>query len=121
VKSVIHSMLVYSISTYSWHVTLIKELECYMRNFIWSGDFLVRKLVTVSWHKVCSPIEESGLGISVRLYYQPSMVCSIECARCFPHFITLTESNHHSIGRQCRQVDLGAQCIFIFYESLPEA
>ncbi|GAU50883.1 hypothetical protein TSUD_411120 [Trifolium subterraneum] len=63
VKSVIHSMLVYSITTYSWPVSIIKELESYIRNFIWSGDYLVRKLVTVSWHKVCSLIDEGGLGI----------------------------------------------------------
>ncbi|CAJ2637186.1 unnamed protein product [Trifolium pratense] len=63
VKSVIHSMLVYSITTYSWPISLIKMLERYMRNFIWSGDLLVRKLVTVSWNKMCSPIDEGGLGI----------------------------------------------------------
>ncbi|CAJ2645220.1 unnamed protein product [Trifolium pratense] len=63
VKSVIHSMLVYSITTYSWPISLIKMLDRYMRNFIWSGDLLVRKLVTVSWNKMCSPIDEGGLGI----------------------------------------------------------
>jgi hypothetical protein len=63
VKSVIQSMLIYSITTYSWPVSLIKEVELYMRNFIWSGDLMVRKHVTVSWHKVCSPIDEGGLGI----------------------------------------------------------
>jgi ribonuclease HI len=63
VKSVIQSMLIYSITTYSWPVSLIKELERYMRNFIWSGDLLVKKVVTVSWNKVCSPVDEGGLGI----------------------------------------------------------
>jgi hypothetical protein len=56
-------MLIYSITTYSLPVSLIKELERYMRNFIWSGDLMVRKNVTFSWSKVCSPIAEGGLGI----------------------------------------------------------
>jgi len=34
-----------------------------MRNFIWSGDINKRKLITVSWHKVCKPAKEGGLGI----------------------------------------------------------
>ncbi|XP_019451753.1 PREDICTED: uncharacterized protein LOC109353847 [Lupinus angustifolius] len=33
------------------------------RNFIWSGDIAVKKLVTVAWYKVCSYMEEGGLGI----------------------------------------------------------
>ncbi|XP_019455087.1 PREDICTED: uncharacterized protein LOC109356210 [Lupinus angustifolius] len=34
-----------------------------VRNFIWSGDIGVKKLVTVAWHKVCSYMDEGGLGI----------------------------------------------------------
>jgi len=63
VKSVIHSMLLHCISIYSWPVQLIKDLERWMRNFIWSGDVNKRKLVIVAWHKVCTPFKEGGLGI----------------------------------------------------------
>jgi hypothetical protein len=63
VKSVVYSMLTYSISIYSWPISLIKELDKCIRNFIWSGDCEIRKLVTVSWFKVCSPIIEGGLGL----------------------------------------------------------
>jgi hypothetical protein len=63
IKSVVQSMLIYSISIYSWPESLIKELEKYLRNFLWCGDLNVRKTVTVSWKKVCSPIDEGGLGI----------------------------------------------------------
>jgi mannosylglycoprotein endo-beta-mannosidase len=38
VKSVIQSMLTYSISIYSWPSSLLKDLEKCIRNFIWSGD-----------------------------------------------------------------------------------
>jgi hypothetical protein len=63
VKSVIHSMLLHCILVYSWPMSLIKDLERWMRNFIWSGDVNKRKLVTVAWHKVCLPIKEGGLGV----------------------------------------------------------
>jgi hypothetical protein len=56
-------MIVYSISIYSWPVSLLKSLENWSRNFIWSGDVNKRKLVTVSWKKVCTPYAEGGLGL----------------------------------------------------------
>ena len=48
VKSVIQGMMVHSISIYSWPKKLLKEIETWIRNFIWSGDIAKRKLVTVS-------------------------------------------------------------------------
>jgi hypothetical protein len=63
VKSVIHSMLMHSISVYAWPVSLLKSIETWARNFIWSGDISKRKLVTVSWKKVCMPYSEGGLGL----------------------------------------------------------
>jgi hypothetical protein len=56
-------MLFHCITIYSWPVQLIKDMERWMRNFIWSGDVNKRKLVTVAWHKVCTPFKEGGLGI----------------------------------------------------------
>ncbi|GAU48468.1 hypothetical protein TSUD_324180 [Trifolium subterraneum] len=63
VKSVIQSMLIYSISVYSWPVSLLKSIETWSRNFIWSGDINKRKLVTMAWKKVCVPYVEGGLAI----------------------------------------------------------
>jgi hypothetical protein len=63
VKAVIQSMLTYSISIYSWPVSLLKDLEKCIRNFIWSGDLDKRKLVTVSWKKMCRPLAQGGLNI----------------------------------------------------------
>ena len=34
-----------------------------IRNFIWSGSILQKKLVQVSWKKCCRPKEEGGLGL----------------------------------------------------------
>jgi hypothetical protein len=63
VKAVIQSMMIYSIILYSWLVSLLKEVERNIRNFIWSGDPDKRKLVTVAWKKLCRPIAQGGLGI----------------------------------------------------------
>jgi hypothetical protein len=63
VKSVIHSMLIYNISIYSWPVSILKSIELWTRNFVWSGDINKRKLVTVAWKKVCVPYDEGGLAI----------------------------------------------------------
>jgi len=53
----------HTISLYSWPNTLLKEVEAWICNFIWSGDISKRKLVTVSWRKVCKPYSEGGLGL----------------------------------------------------------
>ncbi|MCH94279.1 putative ribonuclease H protein, partial [Trifolium medium] len=63
IRSVIQGMMMHTISVYSWPTSLIKDIERWMRNFIWSGDVNQRKLVTVAWHRVCSPFNEGGLGL----------------------------------------------------------
>jgi len=55
--------MVHSISIYSWPKKLLKEIENWSRNFIWSGDISKRKLVTVSWKKTSKPLSEEGFGI----------------------------------------------------------
>jgi mannosylglycoprotein endo-beta-mannosidase len=63
VRSVIQSMLTYSITIYSWPVSLLKKIEKCIRNFIWSGDIDKRKLVTTSWKKICRPFSQGGLNL----------------------------------------------------------
>ena len=63
VRSVVQSMMMYIISIYSWPVSLIKDLEKWIRNFIWSGDMEKRKIVTVAWKKVCRPLSQGGLNL----------------------------------------------------------
>ncbi|XP_019435225.1 PREDICTED: uncharacterized protein LOC109341721 [Lupinus angustifolius] len=75
VKTIIQSMLVYSFHIYTWPVNLLKKLDCGIRNFIWSGDTRVKKLVTVAWHKVCCPTKEGGLGLrSIKLLNEAAML-----------------------------------------------
>ncbi|KAF1885705.1 hypothetical protein Lal_00039554 [Lupinus albus] len=63
VKSIVHSMLLFSFYVYHWPKKLLKQLDCGIRNFIWSVDVNTKKLVTVAWHQVCNPIKEGGLGM----------------------------------------------------------
>lgn len=34
-----------------------------IKNFIWAGDVNVRKVTTVAWHRVCTPLQDGGLGL----------------------------------------------------------
>ncbi|KAL6210110.1 hypothetical protein ACLB2K_021048 [Fragaria x ananassa] len=63
VHDVFQSMLLHSFSTYLWPSSLIKYLSTCARNFIWSGDVGIKKIVTVSWSQICAPKDEGGLGL----------------------------------------------------------
>jgi hypothetical protein len=63
VQAVVQSMFVYSFAIYSWPIALLRDVEKSIRNFIWSGDIEKRKLVTVSWDKVCRPHAQGGLNL----------------------------------------------------------
>jgi hypothetical protein len=63
VKAVIQGMTVYSMAVYTWPNTILKSIEAWTRNFIWSGNINQKKLVTVAWKKMCAPHEEGGLGL----------------------------------------------------------
>lgn len=56
-------MMLYSFLVYAWPVKLLKTVERWIKNFIWSGDVNCRKICTVSWKKVCKPVIEGGLGL----------------------------------------------------------
>lgn len=67
VKSIIHDMLLCSFHIYVWLISLLKTIDTWLRNFIWSGDINVRKIVSVACHRICNPTVEGGLGLrSVR-------------------------------------------------------
>lgn len=66
IQSVIHGMLIYIFHVYSWPLSLLKHLEQCIKNFLWSGDIHVHRVVTVAWKTVCSvfsPICHGGLGL----------------------------------------------------------
>lgn len=75
VKSIIHSMLIYSFHVYAWPVSLVKQVDNWTRNFIWAGDINTKKIVTVAWHRICNPVKEGGLGIkSLRTVNKAAML-----------------------------------------------
>jgi hypothetical protein len=82
VKSVIHGMLVYSFHIYSWPRTLIKTLDMWIRNFIWSGDVTTRKICTVAWKKIGRPLDEGGLDIRSLVQMNDSLLLLL-CWRFF--------------------------------------
>jgi len=63
VKSIVHGMLVYSFHIYRWPVRLLKLLDRWIKNFVWSGDIDTRKICTVSWSQVCRPWDAGGLDL----------------------------------------------------------
>ncbi|CAL0306454.1 unnamed protein product [Lupinus luteus] len=63
VKSIIQSMLLYSFHIYKWPKQLLRSLDSKIRNFIWSGNTEISKMVTVSWSTVCLQQKDGGLGI----------------------------------------------------------
>ncbi|XP_026400160.1 uncharacterized protein LOC113296035 [Papaver somniferum] len=62
VKFVQSSMPIYSMSVYKWPKSVILIVERIIRNFLWSGDPDVEKLVTVKWGQLNAPIEEGEIG-----------------------------------------------------------
>ncbi|KAI5415123.1 hypothetical protein KIW84_040542 [Lathyrus oleraceus] len=55
-KSVVYGMLINSITIYAWPLSLIKELNKCIQNFLWSGDLNNMKLVTMVWSTIYTPI-----------------------------------------------------------------
>jgi len=62
IKSVVESMLIHTMSIYSWPTQLLREMEKLIKNFIWSGHVSKRNMVTVAWKKVCAEYDEGGFG-----------------------------------------------------------
>jgi len=63
VKVVVQSMLLHTMSVYSWPISLLIEIEKWIKNFIWSGDITKNKIITMAWKKICASYEEGGLNI----------------------------------------------------------
>nr|KYP67014.1 Putative ribonuclease H protein At1g65750 family [Cajanus cajan] len=63
VKFVLQNMLIHNFQVYKWPLSLLKLIESWFRNFIWSGPIYQSKLTTVHWHIVCSNFDEGGLGV----------------------------------------------------------
>jgi hypothetical protein len=47
-------MLIQTMNVYIWPVSFLREMERWIKKFIWSGDISKRKMVNVVWKKVCT-------------------------------------------------------------------
>lgn len=63
VKSVIYGMLFNSLKIYVWIVALLNMMDTWIINFVWIGKIDTKKLVILSWDKVCTPIISGGLSL----------------------------------------------------------
>jgi hypothetical protein len=62
--NLIHGFFLYMIIfLYSWSVSLLKDIEKCIRNFIWIGDIEKSKLVTIAWKNICRPLSQGGLNL----------------------------------------------------------
>ncbi|KAL8463018.1 hypothetical protein ACS0TY_033871 [Phlomoides rotata] len=78
INLVIAASLVYSMIMYYWPRTLLKKIETIMRNFLWTGDITRRNTsCMVSWARVCSPLDEDGLGVRSIRHANDSFICKL--------------------------------------------
>ncbi|XP_058760550.1 uncharacterized protein LOC131633894 [Vicia villosa] len=68
VKAVIHSMLIHCMTVYCWPSSIIKLIDKWIRNFIWSGHMDKKKLVTVKWKTCCTGYKEGGDGSNINFW-----------------------------------------------------
>ncbi|XP_028120128.1 uncharacterized protein LOC114317571 [Camellia sinensis] len=62
IQSVLFSMQVYWTFLFILPKKVIRSIEGLFRAFFWSGCELKKHGAKVSWHRICSPKEEGGLG-----------------------------------------------------------
>ncbi|XP_042520593.1 uncharacterized protein LOC122094023 [Macadamia integrifolia] len=63
IRSVFSGMPIHNFSVYWWPESVIKTVERWMRNFLWSGDIDTVKKISVKWEEVCRPKAKGGLSI----------------------------------------------------------
>ena len=69
VNTVITGLLAYSFILHKWSVSLLKQVEQWCRNFIWTGAILKKSITIVNWAMICSPLENGGLKI-INLHHE---------------------------------------------------
>ncbi|KHN48865.1 hypothetical protein glysoja_019374 [Glycine soja] len=70
-------MLTHSFHEYKWPQSLLQDLECWVRNFIWSGDIDSRKCVTVAWHNRGNPGMAGFGGFFIDSDFLWGLLCAI--------------------------------------------
>ena len=78
VKYIIHETLVYFFHVYyMWPRRLLRMLDTWIKNCIWSGDVLTRKVCTVSWNCLSRPWTEGGLDLKPTRLINDSLILKL--------------------------------------------
>lgn len=56
---IMHDILIYSFHIYRWEKN-IKKLDGWIRNFVWNGDVMTRKIYMVSWKRIVHIMRQVG-------------------------------------------------------------
>jgi hypothetical protein len=71
IKSTLSNMPTYMLSLFPIPTDVVKRIEKIQRDFLWGGMNDEFKYHLVEWDKVCTPIDEGGLGIkNIRKFNQ---------------------------------------------------
>lgn len=62
VRSVIQDIMIYRFMVYAWPIAFLKNIDLWLRNFIWSDNIQTMKIIKVAWHKVRKACEKGELG-----------------------------------------------------------
>jgi len=63
IHTTLSSIPSYYLSLFPIPVSVAKKLERLQREFMWSGMGDETKFYLVNWHRICTPIKASGLGV----------------------------------------------------------
>ncbi|KAF6150601.1 hypothetical protein GIB67_022213 [Kingdonia uniflora] len=63
VKSILTRIPIYNMAIYKWPMVAVIEGERIIQNFLWSGDPVKKKFLTIKWAKVCKHPSDGGIGI----------------------------------------------------------
>ena len=73
-KSTLSSLPIYYLSLFPLPVSVAKRIECIQRNFLWEGIGENHKFHLVAWDRVCSPIQQGGLGVKHLVLFNQALL-----------------------------------------------
>ncbi|KAL6135028.1 hypothetical protein ACLB2K_067256 [Fragaria x ananassa] len=75
----IPSHVLFADDVYQWPISLLRRLEVWCRNFLWSGSIDARGVPLVAWKQCCSPLDEGGVGLKQLRVLNSSLLLKKAC------------------------------------------